>query len=110
MDSYAKDLVNKIQLLDETSSRLNQKCRDIREKKKFYSEELYKWMVKNDISEYESIKIKKVCPKPKIKKKKNQDKKKDAIKYFGSIGISDPETVWIEFQQTQKYDELPDNK
>jgi hypothetical protein len=97
-DAYIRE----IESINDALKRLNTHAKTLREKKKVTTNHLYSWMKNHDIDEYNGIKIEKIKPKEKKFRKKEKDKKEDAIRLFTEIGIPDPEGFWSEFRETQK--------
>jgi hypothetical protein len=97
----AKSYLREINSVSEALSRLNLEVKKLRQKKKTAENHLFTLMDKYGYEEYEGIKKSKIAPKQKIKKKKADEKKADAMKLFTDIGIQDPEDFWDKFQQTQ---------
>ena len=93
--------INQIRTIDSTLSRLNPQIASLRKKKREAQERLYKWMAARQLEEYEGVKIKKITPKPKAVRKKKDEKKRDAIALFQTIGVNDPEGLYESFQRTQ---------
>jgi hypothetical protein len=79
----------------------NKYLKELREQRKRYELEIAEWMERHDYQEYEGLKLSKLKPK-KIVRKKQKEKKDDAIKLFEDIGIIDPERLWHALQKTQK--------
>jgi len=94
--------VSKIKTLDETIKRYNKLLKKLREQKKESQGHLYAYMVRRSLDEYKGIKLAKIAPKEAPIRKKQKDKKNDAIQLFNEIGIPDPEGFWHDFQETQK--------
>jgi hypothetical protein len=81
--------------------RANKQILIMRKKKADVQMKLYAWMVKHNLDEYGGYKTSKLAPKKKSRKNA-KDKKQDALRLFSDIGVDDPETLWMEFQKTQK--------
>lgn len=97
-DSYVRQITD----IEATLKRLNKQRSELQKKKKEAEQRLHAWMVKNGVEEYGKVKIKKVAPKPKAKRKPAKKKKDDALRLFSEIGVNDPEEFWEAFQRTQK--------
>jgi hypothetical protein len=93
--------IRQIRDIDEALSRLNPQVRELREKKKAAQERLYKWMVSHHLETFEGVSRKKIAPRPKIVRKKEAEKKRDAIQLFQSVGVNDPGELWEEFKRSQ---------
>lgn len=100
--STADSYVRQISDIETAIKRLNKQTSELRKKKKEAEVRLHSWMVKNGIEEYSNIKIKKVTPKPKAKRKPAKKKKEDTIRLFTEIGINDPEEMYEALQRIQK--------
>jgi len=94
--------VRQIKSIDEALKRLNDQTRTLRKQRQFAKEHLYEWMKARNLDEYQGYNINKIAPKPKIIRKKPKEKKEDALRLFTTIGVDDPEELWIAFQRTQK--------
>jgi seryl-tRNA synthetase len=92
--------IRKLKSLDEAIKRLNGQLRDLRLQKKSTQERLHTWMKRKNMEEYNEYKIEKIAPKL-VPRKKASEKKQDAFRLFTSVGITDPETFWLEFKKTQ---------
>jgi hypothetical protein len=95
--------VRRLKDIEEALKRANQKCSELRKKKKAAQEHLYASMKKNGVDNYNGYTLKKVQPRPPAKRKPAKAKKADAINLFRSIGVDDPETFYSEFEMTQKF-------
>ena len=94
--------IRQIKSIDDTLKRLNAETKSLRKQKKVSQERLYSWMIKRNVEEYEGFKIEKLAPKPKARRKKEKDKREDALRLFGEVGINDPDAFWESFKATQK--------
>jgi hypothetical protein len=104
--SRAESYVHEINSLEPEIKRLNQRLKQLREQKKTAENHLYQYMVRHNLEKFEGKTLKKLTPKQKQTRKPLANKKADAIKLFRETGIPDPETFWLEFQQTQKLAKL----
>lgn len=100
--SAAEGYVRQIKSLDDALRRHNEQTKIIRVQRTKAKERLYKWMKSNNQDEYQGYKIDKLAPRPKVPRKKTKEKKEDALRLFSTIGVDDPEELWIAFQRTQK--------
>lgn len=82
--------VKSINGLNETIKRHNDVIKKLREQRKIYENKLFLFMEKNNMEEYEGIKIEKIRPKEKLEKKKAKEKKEETIRLFTEIGVDDP--------------------
>lgn len=94
--------VRRLKEIDAALKRVNSQAKELRLKKAKATEQLYKAMVKKGVEQYEGYTLKKVQPKVRAKKKPVKQKKADAIELFRTVGIDDPETLYEEFEKTQK--------
>ena len=101
-NSTADSYVRQISDIEIALKRLNKQTADLRKKKKEAEGHLHNWMVKHGVDEYSNIKIKKVTPKPKAKRKPAKKKKEDTIRLLADIGVNDPEELWNTIQSLQK--------
>lgn len=97
-DSYIRNLKE----IGDSIKRHNSQLKILRDKKKATEQRLYTYMTKNNLEEYGGIKASKIAPKEKKLVKKKAEKKNDAIALFTEVGITDAETFWEAFQDTQK--------
>jgi hypothetical protein len=95
--------VRQLKDLASAMARHTAEIKKIREKQKEAKARLAEWMERNSHDEYHGYKLSKIKPKPKVPKKTQKDKKRDAIHLFNEIGVPDPNDFWDRFQETQKY-------
>lgn len=81
--------------------RQNKYLKELREQKKKYEVEIVEWMERHGLREYNGIKLEKIKPK-KIVRKKQSEKRADAIRLFEEVGIQDAERLWFDLQKTQR--------
>jgi seryl-tRNA synthetase len=98
--SIASSYVSKINSIDEALKRANTHIKTLKTEKKQAQERLYKYMVSKKLEEYEGVTLKKIAPKQKVVRKKENEKKQDAMKLFSDIGVDDPETLYTTFVET----------
>jgi hypothetical protein len=101
-DSY----IRQISELDIAIKRNREQGKKLREQKSLAQSRLYAYMVRHGMEEYQGIKVNKIKPPLKTKRKSNKRRREDGIRLFHQVGIPDPESFWNEFQGTQKI--LPD--
>jgi hypothetical protein len=97
-DSYLRELES----IKAALKRNNAQAKILRTKKKTAEERLYNYMVRHHIEEVDGYKLEKIAPKPKIPRKKESEKREDAIRFFSQNGIPDPLAFFEEFKSTQK--------
>lgn len=98
MDSIIRNLNG----LNNTIKRYSSMIKDLKVKKKDFEGKLFQTMTRKGLNEYNGYKLEKLNHKQKIPRKKNADKKADALKLFREVGIDNPELFWTAFQDTQK--------
>lgn len=90
-----------IQQINKEIARLNKCIKELKQQKSKFELALFDFMIKNNLKEYEGIKIDKIIPKPKVKKKTKRLKKNNAMKWLYKIGITNPEEFWENFTKAQ---------
>lgn len=100
--SNGEGYVRQIKSIDAALKRLNQETKQLRLQRNTAKQRLYDWMKSRGFEEYEGYKLVKIAPKPKLPRKKAKQKKEDAVRLFSSIGVDDPEELWVAYQATQK--------
>lgn len=98
----AEGHVRRLKNLDESIKRLTAQLKDLRKQRVTYQTALYQYMKKSNVEEVEGYKLAKIAPKPKMVRKKDKDKKQDAVCYFTSLGLNDPEGAWERLKEMQK--------
>lgn len=94
--------IRQLKDLDSALKNYTLKMKQLRDQKKQVNSNLYNFMIKHNLEEYQGIKLQKITPKEKVKRKKAKEKKEDALKLFYEIGIQNPESFWESLQKTQK--------
>ena len=92
--STGKTYVGKIKSIDDAMKRLNAQIKTLRIEKKNTEQNLYKWMQRHQLETYETYSTNKLAPKPKMKRKKESEKKQEASQIFTEMGIADVETAY----------------
>ena len=98
----AEPYIRQIKSIDEAIKRLNSQLKDLRKQKAISQTRLYEYMRRNNMEETGGVKLKKITPKPKMMRKKEKEKKEDAVHYFESLGLNDPEGTWDRLRELNK--------
>jgi hypothetical protein len=99
MTSYVREIKSIVQEI----KRLNDTAKRLKTQKLEKEGYLYQYMKDRGMTEIEGIKIGKICPKnEKIKRKKQSEKRDDALKLFRQVGVDDPESLWNRLEETRK--------
>lgn len=98
MTSY----VSQIESISKELKRMNTEAKKLREKKKNTEAKLYEYMVKKNLLELGGIKLKKLEPKPKVKRLKKKEKDRMTVDAFRKIGVPDPEGLLKQIRQAER--------
>ena len=98
MSTYVDEINN----IESEMKRLRKRLKQLREFKMAPSKALHRYMVTNNLKIYKGIKIEKITPTPKIRKKLPSQKKRDALIFFRDAGVGNPETFYQQYLLTQK--------
>ena len=100
----ADGYVHEIKSLRKEIKRLNEHMKTLRDQKNITEGYLYQYMKKNGVEKLDGITINSIKPRSEqLPRKKKSEKKRDAVVLFQNIGVADPESLWVEFQATQRY-------
>jgi predicted nuclease with TOPRIM domain len=99
----APSIAQEIKRIRKELKRLGDRAKELREQKQKSEERLYNIMKRNDLKDVEGIKRSTIAPKVRTKRKKESDKKRDAVNLFNEVGITDTEWFWNRLKETQKY-------
>jgi hypothetical protein len=105
--SQADEYVNEIKSIYKEMKHLQKTMNMLREQVGEARIHLYTYMRNHNMEKYKGFSLKGLEPKPKIPRKPQKEKKKDALYLFEKSGIADPDNFWEELQKTQKY-EIPE--
>lgn len=102
MSSTADAYLRQLSEIDAALKRHKEQTKILTQKKKETHGRLAKWMEANGYETYGHVKLVKIKPREPAKRKPAKQKKEDALRLFSTIGVNDPESLWEEFQRTQK--------
>lgn len=102
MSNRCTSYINEIESVSKEIKRLSSSLKKLRLQKARAEENLANVMEKEGIDQIGKIKLEKIKPKEKLKRKSKKEKKQEAITLFYQIGVPDPEGFYQEFEKTQK--------
>lgn len=94
--------VNEIKSIDRELKNLGKRGKLLRDQKRVAQNRLYDYMRYNNVEEFEGIKKKSICPKPKKDSKTKQEKRDDAVELLRQKGVPYPEEFYDELMKTQR--------
>lgn len=94
--------VAKVKSLDKAVKEKNTQLKKLREQRETANLHLYNWMVRNQVQEYEGIKISRITPKKKRPRKKLAEKKQETIGVLADLGVENPEYAWEKIHNLSK--------
>lgn len=94
-------LIRQMHDIDNQLSKLNSRSRELRQKKQQARARLQTLMEKRGIEEYKGYRVTTLQPKSRPRKKQ-AEKKRDAIALFTQIGAPDPNGLWDQLQYAMK--------
>lgn len=94
--------VNEIRSIDGELKNIAKRGKSLRNQKKVAQNRLYDYMRHNGLDEFEGIKKKSICPKPKKDAKTKQEKRDDAVELLRQKGVPYPEDFYDELMKTQR--------
>lgn len=100
--SIPSTYVKTLKSCEDAIKRTNEHLKSLRAQHKTTQERLYKYMNSHNLTEFEGIKIQKIKPKEKTPRKKESEKKNDAIQLFSEIGAENPEELWKRVKEIHK--------
>lgn len=98
-DSYVRECDN----LTKEIKRMNDVLKKLRDQRSTAQLRLYEYMRRHNLEKYGTYTLKSVTPRSKVPRKKEAEKRADAIELFRSKNIENPEELFDQFKQTQKY-------
>ena len=98
-DSYVRECDN----LTKEIKRVNEVLKKLREQRSTAQTRLYEYMKRHNLEKYKTYTLKSVTPRSKVPRKKEAEKRADAIELLKSKNIQNPEELFEELKATQKY-------
>lgn len=94
--------IREIENVEREIKRLRLKIKELKKQKMTAELHLANTMERMHITEVGKIKLEKIKPKEKVKRKSRKQQKKEALRLFQEVGIPDPETFYTELERRKK--------